>query len=787
MSPLFRRLAEVILFLKWPLFLVFTLVTLLFGFAVPQLKIDPSTEALFAKNTPEYQFYQDFRKHFGSDHLIAVAIETSDYLTLTNLRWTQALTTILSSDARVDRVTSLTNAMDVRHKVLGVKVEPVIEGVLEGEKPIEELKKEALVNPFLLGNLLSKDGRVGAILIRLKAKPEDPTFLQGYVGDLRHLLDSFPWPGAHFYVAGSPVEQNDFIVAIRRDQMFFIPAVALFLILASFFIYRNIPSVVVAMSIVFVTLIWTFGTIALLGRSLNLINSLLAPVVMIISIPNAIYLINLFSELRPHHPGVRESISLTLQHLGIPCLLTSATIMVGFLSLTLNPVPAVQDFGLFASLGTGYAYLISMTLTPLLLPILPFQRGLKMSDDGHFFNRVVISYLERIEFHIKWVLVIGTVLLMAVSVMGIKKIRVDTNLIRDLRADSPIAVASRFIDKNLTGVYSLGISIARQDSEPLLTVVTLQKLDELAQFLETQPEIAKVNSLAMIIKKIHEARVGEASAFRIPDEEGTLQDYLSRMAESDNPDFWTFVSRDFKRMRLEARMRAVGTQRGRVLEDRIWKHVAQRFGDKYEVKITGSVSLLGQMSERLVSNQMESLGVAFVVILGLISIFFRSLKMGMLAAIPNLIPMVALFGLMGFLKIELSTPTAMISTVVLGIVVDASIQFLYRFRHEFDERRHYLQALHHTYRNVGQAMVVSTLILVFGFSTSAFASFRPTVYFGLLTGATILIALICTLVLLPVVLVLLKPFGPQETFSRDSKEGYLKHLNSLRPKGALKG
>jgi len=651
-----------------------------------------------------------------------------------------------------------------------VKVEPVTEGVLEGERSLEELRREVLVNPLIQGNLLSPDGKVGAILVRLKSKADEPNSLKGYITELRHLLNTFPWPGAKFYVAGSPVEQHDFIAAIRRDQLFFIPAVTLLLILASYLIYRNLPSVIVAMSIVFTTLVWTFGTIALTSRSLNVINSLLAPVVMIVSVPNAIYLMNLFSELRPHHPSVNESILLTLQYLGLPCFLTSATVMVGFLSLVLNPVPAVQDFGLFAALGSFYAYCIAMTLTPLLLPLLPFQRESRVSDEKHFFNRVIVFYLEKIEFHLKWLLVGGTLVLIGLSITGIKKIRVDTNLIHDLRVDSPIAIATRFIDNHLTGVYSLGISIARPDSASLVRVETLKKTDGLAQFLERQPEIRKANSLSTLLKKIHEARVGDPAGFRIPEDEETLQDYIKGMAESNHPDFWSFVSRDFRQMRLEARMKAVGTERGRALETRIWSYVKSHFGEEYEVKITGNVVLLGQMSERLVNNQIESLGVAFLLILILISLFFRSWKMGLLASIPNLIPMVGLYGLMGFLKIELSTPTAMISTVVLGLVVDASIQFLYRFRHEFQERRHYLQALHHTYRNVGRAMVISTLILVFGFASSAFASFRPTAYFGLLTSVTIFFALLCTLVLLPVVLVLLKPFGPQAVVKPARKE-----------------
>ncbi len=770
MSKFFGKVGELIHLFRWPLLAALVFATLFLAASVPSLKIDPSTETLFAKNTPEYHFYREFRDHFGSDNLIAIAIETPRYWTLRNLRRTRALTDRLSQDERVDRVASLTNALDIKHKVLGVKVEPAIAGVLEREKPVEIFKQEVLANPFFQGNLISQDGTVAAILVRLKAKPKDSNFLAGYVGDLRKLLDSFHWPGARFHVAGSPVEHYDLIDAIRRDQMVFVPIVTVFLILATFFIYRNFPSVVIAMSVVFMTLIWTFGTIALTGRALNLINSLLAPVVMIVSVTNAIYLINLFSELRPHHRDLRECISVTVAHLGVPCLLTEATIAAGFLSLLLSPVPAVQSFGVFAALGAVYSYVVSIILTPMLLPLLPFQDRLKIETERHFFNQAVIFYLEKIEFSMKWFLICGAALLLILSIFGIRGIRVDTNLVRDLPAGSPLAEATRFMDERLAGVYSLGLAIERRDKEPLGTVETLKKIEALAQYIETEPEITKVNSLVTLVKKVHQARMGSEAEFRIPDEDKTVQDYLEKMAESDNPDFWSFLSRDFRHTRLEARMKAVGTEKGSALEDRIRDYVGKNFGSEYEVRITGSVVLLGQMSEQLVSNQIVSLGVAFLIILGLIALFFRSWKMALLAAIPNLIPIVGLYGLMGFLKIELSTPMAMISSVVLGLVVDASIQFLYRFRYEFDRRRHYLQALHHTYRNIGQAMVVTTMILVFGFASSVFASFRPTFFFGILTGLTILFSLVCTLVLLPLALVLIKPFGRQSVLKPHPKQ-----------------
>ncbi|HLD56340.1 MAG TPA: MMPL family transporter, partial [Candidatus Omnitrophota bacterium] len=205
---------------------------------------------------------------------------------------------------------------------------------------------------------------------------------------------------------------------------------------------------------------------------------------------------------------------------------------------------------------------------------------------------------------------------------------------------------------------------------------------------------------------------------------------------------------------------------GAEMENKIRAYLEVHMKDRFDYYLTGSVVILGKMAVNLVHNQMQGFAFAFASILIVITIVNGSIRIGLLAAIPNLIPILAVYGLMGFLSIELSTPTAMISSIVLGMVVDSSIYFLHRFRYEFLHRHHYLQALHHTYRQVGQALVVSTFILVCGFASSVFASFRPTVHFGLLTSCAIFFALVCTLLVLPVALVLLKAFGPVRLFKK---------------------
>ena len=783
---MFRKFAEFIHHFRWPVLLVMLLSVYFFGLAVSRLSVDPSMETLFIKKSPEYQYYQQYRVKYGSDQMIAVAMSTEDLFTPENLKTLKSITDGIASYSQVERVISLANAQDIKHKMLGVKTVPALEGVFEGERSIADAKKDALHNELYVSNIVSKDGKVANILVYLKPAEKNSAAANGaFIAALKEYLKDFEKPGLKFYMAGAPVEQYEFIDLIHRDQMVFVPVITVVLILMTFLIYRSVACVVLSMSIVFTTLVWTLGTISMLGQELNLMTSLLAPVIMIVSVINATYLINLFFEVRPHHKSLKEAVSVTIQQLGLPCFLTHFTAVLGFGSLALSPIPAIQSFGIYAALGTFYSYIIELVLTTLLLPILPYRPvNASASGDGHFFNRVLLGFLEKLEFRWKWWILIVTVLVCVLSFQGVQKLEVDTNIVKQMKPNLPLAIATKFIDERLTGVYSLGFVFRRKDGENMVDAKTLQMLDQFKTYLESEPGIAKVNSITTLIKKINEAREDDPAAYRIPKSPVMLKLYFKGMVQSKDPELWKLMSHDFKEVRLEARMRAIGTTQGALLEERVREYLQLHMSDHFEYKLTGNVVLLGKIAKSLVQEQAQSFAFAFISILIVIILIFRSIPLGLLAALPNLIPILAVYGIMGFAGVELSTATAMIASIVLGLVVDASIQFLYRFRKEFQHRSHYIQSLHHTYRNMGQSMVVSTMILVMGFASSVCASFRITVHFGLLTSLTIFLALICSLLVMPAILIMMKPFGPQRLFKRKvsdkdalySSESQVKHV-----------
>ena len=378
---MFRRFAGSVLILRWPLLLSLLLLAVVMVQAVLSLNIDPSMDTLLVKSSPEYRYYREYSKRYGSDKMIAVAMVTPNLFTPRWFRELKIITGDLSKFGEVERVLSLANARDIKHKFLGIKIVPAVES-MEKEK-LAGLREDILSNELFVNNLVSRDGKIANILIYLKSGEKQ---MLGYFFRTLHQYLRRHGSGVQFYMAGSPVEQYEFFRLIRHDQFTFVPLIAILLVLTTFVIYRSIPCMILAMSIVFLTLICTLGTIALTGQELNLMTSLLAPVIMIVAVINSIYLMNVFFEIRPRHPSLRQAVILTIAQLGIPCLLTHLTAILGFISLAVTPIPAIRSFGIFSALGTLYSFIFEMTLTPILLPMLPYRAVQETFNDRNFFN-----------------------------------------------------------------------------------------------------------------------------------------------------------------------------------------------------------------------------------------------------------------------------------------------------------------------------------------------------------------------------------------------------------------
>lgn len=761
-----QKFAEAIFWARWPLLFLVIGVTAWLSSCLFRIGIDPSVDSLFDQKQPEYIEYKSASAQYGSDQMIVIAMSASTIFEPASLEILQKISRGIDAMAGVERVMSLSEVSDLQHKMFGVKTVPLLEKFNHGEETIEELRERVLSNELFTQNLVSSDGKTASILVYLQSFRTDPKAQGLLIKRIKKFLANFQNPSTQFYLAGVPIEQYEFTKLIQHDQFVFVPMIIGLLVIALYIIFRSFSCVFLCMSIVLTALIWTIGTIALAGQSLNLVTSLLAPIVMVNAVANSIHIISAYFEIRPKQDTIRKAVTLTLEKMIVPCFLTNFTTALGFLALLWSPVPAIQSFGLFSALGTLYAYGAEILLPPLILQLLPHRSARELSKSQQMLRKTVIGFLENIEFVWKWAILAGSLIAVALSIWGISRLQVDTNLVKQMKSDSEIGKATRFIDNHLTGVYELGFVLSRKDRQPITDYQSLQEIDAFKEYLESIPHITKVNSVTTLLKRIHWARTDETE-YSLTSDTSMLERYFKGLSESKAPQLKRLVSNDFREIRLEARMKAVGTHDGYIVEQSARDYLDQKLAGKYNYKLVGNVVLLGKMSKSLVSNQMSGFSFSLISILILIAIIFRSIYLGVIIIIPNLLPILMTYGLMGFCGIELSTPTAMISSVVLGMVVDASIFFLHHFKHEFKHRYHYVQALHHTYRGVGYPLLVSSSILIVGFASSAFASFRPTILFGVLTSVALFFSVISALLILPALLTIFQPLGRQKLFKRD--------------------
>lgn len=744
--------------------LAVAVVTGVLGWSALTLRIDPGVESMIPSGPGDLTRLQAFQALFGSDEIVVLAFHSERLFSRESLERLDQLTRRVAALPHVARVLSPTNVRDLDGDELGpVPVIPYGQ-VTAGKLTPEGLGERLGSHPLFGGLLVAKDARTAAVLVELDEAPGATDSRRHLVADLRRLAAQAGL-GSGAFVAGIPVEKVDVATYIARDQMIFVPLVFLILAAMTAVLYRHPVGMLVPLTTVTLALVWTLGVFGLAGRALNPVTSLMTPVILVMSLEGTIQLLNQYLIARVHGLARPAALEQAHRRMRLPCFNAALTAAIGFASLLTLPIPAIRDFGLFTAVGIMIGYGLTIALTPLLLASLP-----------DFPPRVIHAFEvgpveRRLSGVVRWVsqhrattaLTVGVLLVL--SVLGVARIHVETDLVRSLRHASPLAAATRFIDAQLTGVNSVEI-IVPAGTGP--TPDILEKMALLEDAVRRLPEVRKVTGLPDLLARVNRAmHRGNDSYARLPD--GTdagadVADYVEALGKEAPADLHRFLADGAggrATLRINARVPALDTARSQALFAQI-RDAADRVGLP-DVTLTGNFVVFSNMSTTLVHHQIQGLAVALILILGVMAVQFRSIRLGLLCAIPNGAPVLMVYGLMGWSGIALSVPTAMIASVVIGTIVDNSIYLLAPFRDAFRREANYMTALTEMVRASGRAVVFSTVTLAVGFWVGVFSAFVPTVHFAILAGAAFLLGLISQFVLLPLSLLLLQPLGRPAT------------------------
>lgn len=592
-----------------------------------------------------------------------------------------------------------------------------LEGVAAVRSPVDF---DFEVPEHLVGLVVSRDGRTAGLQLMLEDFSNDPEGLDGLVEGIEGIVARNGGGSTRIAVAGIPLEKHEAARLVLRDQRIFSPLCFVVLGLVLLLVTRHLSGMLLPLGFALLTIVWTLGLYAWSGRTLNMITSLLPPVIMTLSASTTIHLY--MEWIHGTETDRLRRITGALRTLFLPCFLASATTVIGFLSLLLSDTPAVRSFGIFAATGVAIAFVVGLAGMAVALSFcrIPRENHHREGVLGRALTRLLAGATETAIGHPGKVVLLA-ILLCGLGISGALRVESNTDLLRFLGPKSRLVQDTRYIDEHLTGTGVIELLVSRGDGGTIANPEDLEKVAAFERAIRTLPRVRHVLGLPDL----------PLLPGSPPDADGA----------------GSLISEDLGTLRVSVAAESVGTGEGADLVESIRDAARGELGDAYEVAETGAFHRIVAESNHLTASQVKSFGAALGFILLSIGIFFRSFSTMALAILPNVAPLLLAAAIMGYGRIDLSTGTSMIASVMIGIAVDDTIHFLSAFRRNF--RGDVDAAIRTTMSSTGLSLIATTLALSLGFWVAIFGSFQPTVYFALLSGITMWLALAFDLVVLP--------------------------------------
>jgi len=758
---IFGRLARTVLDHRVPTLIILTVIVLGTLAGALRIGVDFSARAFFGADDPETEYLYDYLDRWGEDDLLMIVFDGGEESVLDreSLEEVEAIVDLVAEDSGVRRVTSVASVPRARRGPFGAWLPvPLMATVPSDPAALDTWRAEILGDEAVVPNYLSEDGHQGVLLVSLAANTDDLAEVRPVVKRLGELVKANGGE-MEWYLAGIPAIRGSVLESIILDQLKAVPIAGALMALLLAFMFRNRYGVLIPMIAAGVPFLMLLGIIGWTGEPIGLLNQTLSVLVPVIAVADAIHLLARYhEEVEDRAPGQEEvswdirraAVIETMQHMGLATFLTSFTTVVGFLSLWVTGMPVLRSFGVYAAIGISLAYLTVLFIVPLALSYTkPNANRPRTGVSARAFGPILTLAAD-------WsVRVPGRVLLLAGLVLGVAtygatQVSVDSKMTQSFADDHPVSIANHLVDSELGGVLALEYELVGQPGDlsrpEVLAVMLDAERDAVASYEDVRASASVASTLASTVTHMGgKAEIPERSS--VIDRLYTLQ--------SENPDFNVLVNDDRSRGRLLVRTEDVGAKRFEVLGREILADLQPALeAQGVSVHLTGTSLVAYRGMVGVSSDLRESLSLAFVFIAGIIAILFRSLSLGIMSVIPNLVPLLMGYGFLGLVGWNLDASPAVVFTVALGIAVDDTIHVLARFREARNNGFTGIQATVESVFHSGKAVMITSVILAVGFLAISLGSQPANKIFGRLGAFIVLAAMICNLFVLPSLLVL---------------------------------
>ncbi len=709
-------------------------------------------------NDPDMIRFENFRHKFGEDgNILAIGMLDSAIYTPDKFYKLSLLSNEISKIQGVNEVLSLPTlkmlVKDTKNKKF--YLENLFKDIPRDQHTLDSMLQVARNIKFYSGQIYNEKNGATLILVTLDKSVLNTAKRVKITDDILMLGNEFSnITGIKLRYAGLPFVRSVIAGRIKKEMEIFLLISILISGLIMWTFFRSWDSVVFPMVIIGIMVIWAMGTLALFGYKITILTGLLPPIIVVIGIPNSIYLLNKYHQEIEKYNNKARALSVMMRRVGIATLLTNLTTAIGFGSLIFTKIVILRQFGIVASLNVMATFVVSLILLPAVLSYLPSPKGKQLK---HLEFKFIDRFLTGVDLLIhrqKYTIFAVISVIVVIATIGIFRIKAISYMVDDLPSNSDIQQDLKFFERNFSGIMPLEIVVDTGRKHGVISPQNLERVNQLEKYLGSIKSISKPVSIVSFIKAAKQAFYNNDSDFySLPtrQEQAFIFRYFSNNSEQANL-LRSFMDSTDQEMRISMKMADVGSHKmDDLIENKIKPEIKKVFaGTDTKAYATGSTMLFVKGNKFLISNLKQSLILAFILISLVMAPLFANKKIILFSLISNIIPMMITAGLMGYTKIPFKPSTAIVFSVAFGISVDYSIHFLAKYRQELFTNNFFVpMAVSKTIREIGTSMIYSAVVLFAGFVIFVWSDFGGTIALGKLTSITLLISMFTNLIFLP--------------------------------------
>lgn len=724
------------------------------------------------------QEYNSFLEKFGEEgNLVVIGFKDSTFFTQKNILLWENFISEIKKDKAVDFTLSIEDLKVLKKDTINQKLKlvPFINKAEFSPEYLKEKENEFYNNlPFYEGMLFNKETGSVRFAIYMNKEIVNTAARKDFI--LKHLnkekvAEFEKESGIDLKISGMPYIRTLNSQSIIGEIGLFVGAALFITSLLFFFFFRSFRATFISMSIVIIGVMWSFGTLGLLNYEITVLTAIIPPLIIVIGIPNCIFLINKYQQEIKKHGNKAKSLQRVISKVGNATLMTNLTTAAGFATFMATDSELLTEFGIVASLNIIFLFFLCLIIIPIIYSYMPLPKEKHLAHLGKNYIKSFVDWTENaVKNHTVKVFSTAIVLLV-LGIIGMYQIKVSGSIIEDMPKKTGFFDDILFYENEFDGVMPLEIMIDTKRKKGALKSVTLKRINELQETIEEIPELSKPVSILNVVKYSKQAYYnGNPEYYELPtkQEEAFILSYIKNSTKNGNENMMkSYVDSTGQYARVTTFMRDIGTDKMEKIEERLQEKIDKLFpSERYTVTMTGKAYVFEKGTHYLVKNLVLSLLFAIVLISLLMAYLFRSFKMIIVSLVPNLLPLIITAGLMGFLGVPIKPSTILVFSIAFGISVDDTIHFLAKYRQELIANDWKIKrSVFSTMKEAGVSMFYTSVVLFFGFSVFTLSSFGGTVALGGLVAATLLFAMLSNLILLPALLLSLeKTIANKEEF-----------------------